>query len=1028
MTRLTTVCTRLAVAALSVALLANDARDPGPRSARIAVTARRTADVRTLEPGSRVERQLSPDEEHPYRLALRAGEYASVIVDQIGIDATAHIRGADGRTIAEIDDEVRTGHVERVAVVADTSGSYTLAIGAARGSRARGSYAIRVAANRPATDVDRSMDESRKLRSAAARSEIEGRFEEARRSLERALTLAEAASGANAVESAIVTAQLAGVYRKLADARESECLYERAIDTMDRTLGPAHPLTALTRSQLAALYQRQGDRRKAEALIRQALDVIEQTLGTQHPWFVSCLATLGNLRDGAGDLAEEEAVVRRALAITEAIGDTESLQYAALLNNLGEVYRQKQDYTRAEELLRRSLALGERLVGPDNYSVAASLQNLGIVARERKDYPTAVAYNMRALSIRERTVGPDHPDVAHILTNLANIYRATGAYGRSLDTHRRALRIWENAAGPYRQATLLSVGNIAKTYAAMGDIANAIAYQRRSDVIVEKQLALNLAVGSERQKLLFVQGMAERTDRTISLHLREAPDHPDAAALAALVLLQRKGRVLDAVIDTFAAVRERIAKTSDRGLLDRLNATTADLARLALNAPVVRRPEARVRAIAALEANKERLEAELADHSAEFRAHVQPVTLDAVQAALPPGSALLEFTIFRPFDPTAARNGEAYGPPRYAAYVVRPQAPPRGFDLGPADAIDRAIDLLRQALRDPARADVVEKARAVDALVMAPLRASIGGATRLLISPDGELNLVPFEALVAEDGRYLIRRYSMSYLTSGRDLLRMRPARARRGRPVIFADPVFGEPAVTNVAQPIDRLAANVENRGSVTTGENLSSVYFAPLAATADEARAIKALFPDAVLFTRHGATKAALRRVSAPRMLHIASHGFFLEDAHLVIQNPLLRSGLALAGANLTHDSTDDGLLTALEASSLNLRGTKLVTLSACDTGVGEVRNGEGVYGLRRAFVLAGAETVVMSLWPVSDTIARETMVAYYTGLRKGRGRGDALRRAKLQMLDRGRRLHPFYWASFIQSGEWATLDGRR
>jgi CHAT domain-containing protein len=110
------------------------------------------------------------------------------------------------------------------------------------------------------------------------------------------------------------------------------------------------------------------------------------------------------------------------------------------------------------------------------------------------------------------------------------------------------------------------------------------------------------------------------------------------------------------------------------------------------------------------------------------------------------------------------------------------------------------------------------------------------------------------------------------------------------------------------------------------------------------------------------------------------------------------------------------------------LNLWGTRLVTLSACDTGVGEVRNGEGVYGLRRAFFLAGTETLVMSLWPVSDYISREVMQAYYTGLRGGLGRGDALREAKLSLLKRKNRGHPFYWASFIQSGEWGNLDGKR
>jgi CHAT domain-containing protein len=148
----------------------------------------------------------------------------------------------------------------------------------------------------------------------------------------------------------------------------------------------------------------------------------------------------------------------------------------------------------------------------------------------------------------------------------------------------------------------------------------------------------------------------------------------------------------------------------------------------------------------------------------------------------------------------------------------------------------------------------------------------------------------------------------------------------------------------------------------------------------------------------------------------------------AKVTIENPLLRSGLPLSGANVTDASGDGGILTALEASTLNLWGTKLVTLSACDTGIGEVRTGEGVYGLRRAFFLAGTETLVMSLWPVSDVVTREMMTAYYRGLKNGLGRGEALRQVQLALLARKNRRHPFYWASFIQAGEWADLDGRR
>jgi hypothetical protein len=190
-----------------------------------------------------------------------------------------------------------------------------------------------------------------------------------------------------------------------------------------------------------------------------------------------------------------------------------------------------------------------------------------------------------------------------------------------------------------------------------------------------------------------------------------------------------------------------------------------------------------------------------------------------------------------------------------------------------------------------------------------------------------------------------------------------------------------------------------------------LSNIYFAPLPGTAEEARSIQSLFPEAEILTGRQATKASLRGVEAPAILHIATHGCFLDDPpgqpggqpakRGQIEDPLLRSGLALAGANRTKSGGDDGIFTALEASNLNLWGTKVVTLSACETGVGQVKNGEGVYGLRRAFFLAGAETLVMSMWAVSDRVTRETMAAYYTGLKQGLGRGEALRQAQLAML---------------------------
>ena len=174
-----------------------------------------------------------------------------------------------------------------------------------------------------------------------------------------------------------------------------------------------------------------------------------------------------------------------------------------------------------------------------------------------------------------------------------------------------------------------------------------------------------------------------------------------------------------------------------------------------------------------LESRRERIENELSDRVAAFRSELQPVTLQAVQAAIPADAVLIDYLVYRPFDPRAERNADAYGPPHYAAYAFRRTGTPTGVDLGLASEIDRRVAALREGLRDRECVDLRARAQALNEKILSPVSESIGDAARLLISPDGELNLVPFEALVDRSGHYLLERYSVSYLTTGRDLLRM---------------------------------------------------------------------------------------------------------------------------------------------------------------------------------------------------------------------------------------------------------------
>src|SRR5262245_9148154 len=985
-----------------------------------------------LPAGSRVERRLLGEETHTYELRLHGGEYVGVAVAQLGVDVTVRTIAPDGTVLADFNDELTGRGEERAAIAAESDGTYSLIVKAAYPRVASGAYAIGIVEQREVRSDDRSIQDARTRRAEYDSMFEQYQFASAQPLVERALALSERARGPDDLEVARVASDLGRVYQRSRESAKALPLYERAAAIFETAFGAEHPLTAQVWDSLAATYERVGQRPKAEKLAQRALEISEKTVGPEHPLVAACLVTVANLRADGGDADDAEAMYLRALAIIEKVLGPDHPRSAVVLNNIGSLLLDSSKFAEAEPFLQRGLAIDEKTLGPDALSLAIELQNLGIVARQRNDLAKAEAYNLRALAIRQKTLGPEHSDIAATLNNLAIIYRSRGDVARSLATHFQALAIWEKNAGPYHGATVVSLGNIARTYAGTGDVANAIAFQRRVDAAIETQLALNLAIGSERQKLAFAVSLADRTERTISLDVATHFTEPDATALAAQVLLQRKGRVLDAMTDARAAVRERL-DSADRELLDRLSATTTQLARLALGAPAngPNSPSGdRTAAIRKLEAQKEKLEAELSEHSAEFRVQSQPVTVEAVRRLLPAGAALIEFAVYRPFDPKVDRNNIAYGEPHYVAYVLRADVAPRGAALGPTRTIDAAVGALREALRDPDRGDVAALARSVDERVMRPVRALAGDARHLLISPDGALNLIPFEALRDEHDRYLIERYAFTYLGSGRDLLKMQIARTSSSGPVIVADPVFGERAAT---APIGSGApppADVRPR-SITTVDDLSSAYFAPLSGTALEAQRIKALFPDATVLTRERATKAALVQVQAPRMLHIATHGFFVEDAKRRIDNPLLRAGLALTGANRragADHARADGIITALEASNMNLWGTKLVTLSACDTGVGEVKNGEGVYGLRRAFFLAGAETLTMSLWAVSDYVTREVMTAYYGGLKRGLGRGEALRQAQLAMLARHGRQHPFFWAGFIQAGEWAPLDGRR
>ena len=867
---------------------------------------------------------------------------------------------------------------------------------------------------------------------------------------QRALAIREKSLGPEHLDVAQSLNNLANLYRNLGDYERVEPLHQRALAIREKSLGPEHPNVAASLNNLANIYSDLGDYAKATPLHQRALAIREKSLGPEHRDVAASLNNLALIYGDLGDYAKAEPLQQRALAIREKSLGPENPDVAQSLNNLAFLYCKMGDSEKAEPLYQRALAVWEKSLGPEHPGVAASLNNLADLYYEKGLYAEAERLYLRALAIWEKALRLDHPMVENALNSLANLHRDQGDYVKAESFYQRALAVREKALGPEHPPYLADVlYGMAVLYAAKGDFAQAVTIQSRANSVGERNLARYLGVGSERQKLLYLALFSEQTDFTLSLHSRALPHDPQALDLAFTTLLRRKGRGLDVMADTIGALRRRAAP-EDQALFDQLAEARSQLAVFMLKESGMDKPEVYRARLKSLEDRVEELESVLSARRPEFRA--QLVTLNAVQSALPAGSALVEFAIYTPQD---LRNNKNKLAPRYLAYLLTAQDGPKWTDLGEAAPIDRAIISWRQALRDPRRTDVKRLARVVDEKVMRPVLAlaqsGLEETRRLLIAPDGLLNLVPFAALVDRQGRYLVEGYSISYLTSGRDLLRSPVRMPNNQDTVIVADPDYGAErnAIASRSRDVGLPAGPPQSAGSKS---NVAQVYFPPLKGTAGEARALKTILPQATVFTRERATEDALKQLHSPGILHVATHGFFLRDQEIrlvgardlildtaqsvgpsnqPIENPLLRSGLALAGVNLRlgrADQGDDGVLTALEAAGLDLWGTKLVVLSACDTGVGEVRNGEGVFGLRRALSLAGSETQVMSLWPVSDLGARDLMTEYYKGLRRGEGRGDGLRRVQLEMLKGKGRQHPFYWASFIQSGEWANLEGKR
>jgi CHAT domain-containing protein len=911
-----------------------------------------------------------------YPLQLETGQYLKVTASQDAINLSLQLFNPEEKQIAEVSREGKGPRPEVIEAVSLTAGTYTLVV-----------IAMEISAQPLPFDV--SLTE---VRVAAPR---ERQLAQAEMKQCEAQALRVSGKPAAAIDPALAALAL-----------RKEILSENHYELFDY---------AEVINLLGNLHREAGNLVKALPLFEQCAQIWRRILPSHHPSITNVLNNLGLTYQELEDFDKAEKTLQETLALVERRVGPKSLELAAILNNLGLAYRSKKNLEQSEICLRRVVELFE-LANTLTINMGSAYLNLGGLLLNRDKDAEAETILKKAWHIYdELKLSPTHPLRPTVYLQMATAAFKQRNYPQAETLALRAREIFEQAYGAEHWNLIGTYSLLASIYRAMGKIESALEHRERANEIREKNLQRNITIGSERQKLAMVAGTVKETHETLSLHAQAAPNHDRALRLAFLTWLRRKGRALDETQKTMEALRHSLEPEAGH-VLDQLFGKINEFARLAA-APTGEKERA---TLARLDADIERLQADLSQLSARFQAQSQSLTLARLQAALPPNTVLVEFARYEPVETGSLKKL----PAQYLAYLFQPDGVLRWVPLGAADVIERNVEAWRRALAqsyDPNQRNRARKlARILDAQLMQPLRAHWGSARRLFLSPDGLLNLIPVGALVDERGQELLRNYELRYLTSGRDLLRLEVKRQSTDDILIIGAPDYDNSG-----------AASNKRSGQVSRDLPVGERYKALPSAVA-EAQAVKSRFPQAQMLLGAAATESAVKQAQRPTILHLITHGVFLPDQNAekeyVLENPLLRSWLALAGANQRKSGNEDGILTAYEAAALDLWGTKLVTLSACETGIGEIKNGEGVFGLRRALVLAGAETQLTSLWKVNDLVTSKLMKRYYAKLAAGAGRAEALRHVQLEMLKSKANQSPYYWAGFITIGEWANLQGVR
>ncbi|MEO9966884.1 MAG: CHAT domain-containing tetratricopeptide repeat protein [Reichenbachiella sp.] len=891
-----------------------------------------------------------------------------------------------------------------------------------------------------------------------------GKYSEAEENINEALRILEKAdktlAGGYYAQSLITQATLFAIKGEYDEAEDniskSEKLQKEGIRTVE-TSGIA------IEDELAEVYVDIGRYRDAEKLINSDLSKKERRYGANSRHLSDPLILQARLKMILGDYTLAETIAQRAYDITLDIFGPESSKITPGLVTLAKINTTIGDYEVAETQLERVIEIREKQFGRNHIDVARAVSDLALV-RFYSSAPTVEVEDLflRAESIIGKKLGGSNPHYAEVLKNLAIVYVAEGRYDEAFVYLEDAANIWDRRIGRRNNINAATINilrgdiyysqkqyseaekyydsakklyedffskshpeyvkvlsKMSKTYFMQGDI-------KKSQESIEEVLG-NYAVFikdyfpslSEREKAKFWNTIKQDYEFYNTIVINYNRKNSDLvgtlynnALLTKALLLSSSIKIRQRILSSgneelIATYREWEAKKET--LTQVLSMSSDQLAQAGIDGNV-------------LQAEVENLEKQLSQQSEDFSSGFESkvVTWQDVQQSLNPDEVALEMVRFRVFDHRFSKDSIMYA----VMYVKNEKKSTPGLILlkNGADMESKFLMRYRNSIKFR-----IEDQKSYDNF-WRPIQDVIGNPGRIYVSADGVYNQLNLEAIKLEDGSYVLDRSNIILVSNTKDLYfdKLTPNVVQDANTAIM----FGNPTYYVSSKP-----GNWTGRATTRSG---NPDVIGQLPGTEKEVTELKDLLRrDGWVTTDHKeveATEQAIKAMNNPKIFHIATHGFFQPDAdlsaediamneNLAAQNPLLKTGLLMSGAgDILNETTsnfnlDDGILTAYEAMNLNLDQTDLVVLSACETGLGEIQAGEGVFGLQRAFLVAGARTIIMSLFKVSDEATQKLMVKFYSKWLETGDKRASFIQAKQEIRDEYK--DPIFWGPFIMIG---------